>query len=340
MLKRDSQQFKAALQQIGPRGSILLITHQKPDGDACGSLLALYTELSRCGYNVGTFVNDPVPNTFQFLPRSFDVTTDPAILEKSWDLVIVMDAGDWKHTRVPEEFIARANRDSTIIVIDHHQTNLGYGDINLIDVTASSTCEILYHLWQGLGWPMTPAVATCLLTGIITDTSNFLNAATTASALGATADLVRAGGRARQVFNEIYRANTLNDLRLWGVVLERLVWDREHDIAYSYVFNNDFESLGLSSESSEGIVDFMQSLEGPAIIALFKITPTMTKVSLRTRRDDVDVSRLASHFGGGGHRKASGFALPEPLVPIDGLLELPDLPAWVQLPKQADSATL
>jgi phosphoesterase RecJ-like protein len=297
--------FDQIKQEIDHAGRILLISHQKPDGDACGSLLAMRSYLKSLGKQVEIFVADKPASYFSFLPHIDEVRTDHGIFAQPWDLAIFLDSSDTPHTKADMDKLSQI----TIINIDHHISNKLYGKINYVDAKASSTCEIVYNYLLHVGFTLDKRIATCLLVGIVSDTGGFKNAATNLSAMDITSDLIRAGASVGNISSLVGMNKSINGLRLWGEVLSRIRINTEHDVAYTYIKQSDFRFYNVSEEELDGFIDFLNVIVDAKVAVLFRLAGGQTKVSMRTTKDDVDLSEIASSFGGGGHRKAAGFTL-------------------------------
>ena len=288
---------------------VLLIPGTNPDGDSLGSVCAVFGYLKRQDIPVEIFCPAPVPSNLQFLPYADRITNDERAFENA-DVVMVFDAGDLRYAGIAERLPKMSAR-PFIINIDHHASNEYYGDINLVVKDAAATTEVLYAFFTALGVSPDPDMATCLLTGIITDTDYFSNAATTGSSMATASELIARGARLHAI-----REHTLNNkpvalLKLWGITLARLYYQPTHRSAITYVFQKDYEHFGLDEADVYGIANFLNRLgEGNYSLFLKETTDGHVKGSLRTTRDDVDVSAIAKRFGGGGHQKAAGFKVP------------------------------
>ena len=295
---------------------ILIIGHKKPDGDACGSILALQIYLSGLGKTIGTFVSDEPPVYFNYLPYFEEIKADPNVFAEPWDLIVFVDSGDIGHTGVDLNAIAGI----PTVNIDHHFSNAGYGYANLVVPCASSTCEIIYRLLRDLGADIDRRIANCLLTGILSDTGGFSNAATSLDAMAVASDLTKRGGKIYQIFNHSVKNKSLNGLKLWGQVFSRIRINRRYNIAYTYITADDFSRFGVSEEELDGIANFLNVITDVNFSLVLHLDKEKTKVSLRTTCDDIDLSRLAGYFGGGGHKKAVGFTVPWEISEINGSL--------------------
>lgn len=310
--------FQKIKEEISKAREIIVITHRHPDGDALGSLLGMghYLTLARASYTL--FCLSPVPEYLQFLPGRDSITSDKTmLLEKEYDLVIILDSGDLEYAGV-HEYFHRLKGLPVVINIDHHPTNTHYGHVNLVQPKVSSTSEIIYHFLDYHRVPITKDVATSLLTGILTDTGSFSNLSTTPLSLEVSSRLMAHGARVKEIINHTFQNKTLPQLQLWGRALSRLKEDKKTGIITTVLTQQDFEELGMDDDSSEGIANFLNNIEGAkAVIVLREKSDGTIKASLRTTQADVDVAQIAKFFGGGGHKKAAGFSLKGKLVETD-----------------------
>lgn len=304
--KDISENIKDTLDQAE---NILLICHQQPDGDAIGALLALTTYLKSLEKNVVAFCYDPLPDNLAFLPNGHLLTSDHLIFTKSYDVVMILDCGNYNMTGA--ENLLAVLPPYTCINIDHHISNLGYGDINMVLPAASSTTEILYRLFKDWRVPISKDIATNLLCGIILDTGGFVNAATNYLTLETAADLINSGANINQMVQLTLANQNLNTLKLWGKALSRLQKNDKYGLVYTWLTQADFAECGINDNSTEGLSNFLHIIkEARIILVLSETTDGYVKGSMRTTDDDVDLNKLAKNFGGGGHKKAAGFTLP------------------------------
>jgi len=291
----------------------LIIAHEKPDGDTLGASLALSQILDKKNKQFQHFcINEP-PNYFNFLPRIENIISDQNKINlPAHDLVIAIDCGDIKRTGIPAELLKLKNEIS-IINIDHHQSNDNFGHLNLIIPQASSTSEIIYNFFKFHSLLIDKYMATNLLTGILTDTMNFTNAATTTESLKISAELLKIGARINQIISHITQNKNFDALKLWGNLLDRIEYNSEHNFAYTIITQKDLTAYQMSAESIDGLANFLSSLQATDfILVLSEEENDLIKGSLRTTRDDIDVSLLAKAFNGGGHKKAAGFKIAKP----------------------------
>jgi phosphoesterase RecJ-like protein len=298
---------------LGQAKNIVIVPHQHADADALGAATALFEYLHTRGKNVAIFCATPANDRLSFLPHSERLATDESVFHRGFnnepaDTVIVVDSGDLRYAGVAQHL---SQSRAAIINIDHHNTNEHFGAINLVIPTASSTCEILYHFFKHNHIPVNSRMATSLLSGLLTDTGHFTNAATSASAMAAAAELLRAGADVAEVNNAFVKNKTVPVLKLWGVVFSRLTFHEPLNLTYTYVTQADLKDHGVSDTEAEGIANFLNNLENTDIAMILKEMPDgQIKGSLRTTKNHIDVSALAKQLGGGGHKKAAGFSLP------------------------------
>lgn len=289
---------------------VLIVPHQNPDGDALGAVTAIIHWLQELNIEHTAYSSTDIPNQHNYLPHLDNFTQDESIWNSGeYDLMIVLDTGDLRRAGIDEHIKKLTNR-PFIINIDHHPTNENFGDLNLVITQASSTTEIIYKFFKNNNVKIDRHMATCLLTGIITDTDNFTNSATTVFALQIASDLIAKGGNINLIKELVFRDKSIGVLKLWGLVLSRLTKHDGHQIIYSYVTQKDMDKHSVADSELEGITNFMNNLsEGKAALILKELPENKVKGSFRTTRDDVDVSLIAQSLGGGGHKKASGFTL-------------------------------
>ena len=292
---------------------ILLIAHQKPDGDALGSNLAMANWLRDEGRHFHVYCTHPVPPHYQYLPLWQHVkSTDEELKEIPFDVVITIDSSSLSYSGA-EELVNKLKGKPTIVNIDHHATNPHFGDLNVVDATASSASELVYRFLMHVHAHITKDIATCLLTGILTDTGGFSNLATTHEAMEISGALLKRGAKFNAITNHTVRNKTVTTLKLWGRALDRLT--RHADGLVSTVITQaDLLECEATEEDMNGNSNFLNALQDAKIIMVLKEQDGQVKGSLRTTEPDVDVAAMAKKFGGGGHKKAAGFSVPGKLV--------------------------
>jgi phosphoesterase RecJ-like protein len=198
-----------------------------------------------------------------------------------------------------------------VINIDHHTRNDLWKmvDINYISEESSSTSEIVYKLLVGLGWTVSPTMATALLAGVYTDTGGFKHPNTSGMVLDVVADLLRCGGKLRKIAENIENSRSVDLFRLWGIALNRLKYNAKYGISVSVLTQKDLLETAAAEDDIAGLINLLNSTpESKAALLLYETADARIKGSLRTESDQIDVSALARNFGGGGHRRASGFS--------------------------------
>lgn len=303
------------LHQLLNSRHVLLVCHRGPDGDTLGSALALAQYLDNNGISSTVFCVDTPPPYLQYLPKSYLVGPHhTAWQDPSVDTIVVVDTSDPNHAGITDylRHIKETRSDEvTTITIDHHATNQGYGDINYIESEASSACELVYNILRDANG-ITHDIATCLLTGIITDTGSFSNLATTASAIHAASDLVSQGANVPVIQKNALHHRPYNTLKLWGRALERLHEDHRTGMIVTVITQDDVLECNADGEAISGISNFLNGLRDAAdkgILVLSQSRPGVIKGSLRTTSPLIDVSEFAKLYGGGGHKKAAGFSI-------------------------------
>lgn len=310
----NKDELEKAVTLLSGARRIHCICHRGPDGDAVGALLAISLLLeNQCsGIPVLTHCKDPIPDTFLFLPRAACIRQN-LLLERG-DVILFVDCAVPKQTEYHESHSELFDGSYPTINIDHHPGS-GFGSVNLVDTKASSSCEIIFQIAGKMHWPLTADIATCLLTGIYTDTGGLLHSNTTAAVYRAAAALIMAGARQQQIVKAVYRTSKLSTLKLWGRVLEKINLSGEGG-AVSAVTRGDFRATGADASELNGAIDYVNAVPGMKFsLILSERDDGKVKGSLRTLREDIDVSAMAGKFDGGGHRKAAGFALEGKLQP-------------------------
>lgn len=303
---------KQIYQRLLAANQILIISHQNPDGDTLGAATGLFEALKVAGKTARIFCATPAPAKFNYLPHHEKITSDLSVFsDHNIDTVVVLDSGDLRYAGVHQHLY---NHPAEIVNIDHHPTNENYGRYNLVRTDYSSTSEIIFHFLRFNGTRFNHLCATALLTGIITDTDNFTNAATSARAMAAASELIATGANLNLINARTVQNKTVGSLRLWGLVLSRLV-KHSDDLASTYVKNEDWLAHDVHESEAEGIANFLNNLDSAKAALILKETADgKIKGSFRTTRDDTDVAAMAKKLGGGGHKKAAGFT-------VDGTIE-------------------
>lgn len=292
---------------------IVILSHRQPDGDTVGANLALKHALQQWDKTVLSACIDPPPEYTLILPGAYDYVNDFEM--EGVDLLIAVDCGAHYMTRFHEKKPEILSKKIPFINIDHHPSNDQFGTHNLVHETAAAAVFIVYHLLRYLDLRLTRDIATCLLLGLYFDTGSFMHSNTTPEVLAMAQDLLNQGADFKKIVKAMFHSNPVSQLKLWGRVLRRARLN-ERGAVVSAVTHQDIRECGGNLEELSGVIDFLNSVpESKFSLLLSEDGFGNIKGSLRTQHEDVDLSRLAALFGGGGHKKASGFSMPGHLRP-------------------------
>lgn len=305
-MKLDAQEVQNIGRAIQKAQTVLIISHKSPDGDTLGSALGLYHSLKEMGKTPTVACVDPPSPEFSFMPAI--ETVQLGVEHINYDLVFTVDAGATHLTGVDEKFPELFNKSREVVNIDHHPTNDFYGKYNLVVTKAAAATMIVYQLLADLEMPITRNSATCLLTGLYTDTGSFMHSNTNQDALTIGARLLAKGADLRSISKEIFNTMKLSTMKLWGRVLKG-TYQTSEGVTMSVVTKKDFEETGADYSEMSGVVDYVNSVPHSKYSVILTERDEVVKGSLRTLHDDVNVSEIASQYGGGGHVKAAGFAV-------------------------------
>ena len=308
---QNPDDIRAVVAALRDNDRFVVTSHEAPDGDALGSMLAMGLGLRQLGKDAVMFLGGPAP-----LPREYRFLelegvgmqrTRPADFAER--VLVAVDCASANRVGAEPGLVEAA---PFTVNIDHHHDNPRFGDVNLIVADASSTGEVLADVLRELGVALTPEIAEALYIALVTDTGRFQYANTTPKALRLAADLVDAGADVHRVFQGVYENVQFAKLKLLARALDRAQVLEGGEIVVSHLLRDDFEAVGAAEPYSEGIIDFLRSAEGALVSALIREPPRdgapARKVSLRSSVDEVDVSAIARKLGGGGHREAAGFS--------------------------------
>jgi phosphoesterase RecJ-like protein len=297
-------ELQSAVSAITAAHKIVLACHVNPDGDALGSLLGLglAIQIAFPKKDLVFLSQDGVPEILRFLPGSERVQKETS--RKDFDLAIALDSGDLK--RVGLKVLPTVSSAPVQMDIDHHVGEGAFGDIRLLDSRASATAEIVFDLIDALEIPIGPEIATCLLTGIITDTGSFRFMNVTPRTLRISAALIEAGASPAVISEQVFDNRPFAATKLMGLALATLAESADGRIVWAHVAREAFDATGATDEDTEGFINYIRSVRGAQIALLFReIEKGRVRISLRSI-EGVDVSVIAAQFGGGGHRMASG----------------------------------
>jgi phosphoesterase RecJ-like protein len=307
--KTEAVELRQVAAAIRGHDRFLVTTHENPDGDALGSLLAMTLALRALGKDAEMYLfgEVPIPNEYEFM--QFAGLIRGPNPDATGRVVLALDAANERRLGPEKTLLEKA---LLVVDIDHHHDNTRYGDANLIVGSASSTGEILRDIFHELDVKLTPEIAEALYIAVVTDTGRFQYANTTAKALRLAAELVDAGADVHRVFQGVYENVAFAKLKLVARALENAEVFDGGRVIVSHLEKEDFDAAGAEEPYSEGIIDYLRAVEGAELAALIREPPTRNgptrRVSLRTTEEDLDVSAIARKSGGGGHRQAAGFS--------------------------------
>ena len=299
----------AVAEALRSNDRFIVTTHENPDGDALGSLLATTFALRELGKDADMYLfgEVPIPNEYEFMDFA-GIVRGPNP-DSSDRVVVALDCANERRLGPESALLDKAQ---LVVDIDHHHDNTRFGKVNLIVGHASSTGEILADVFRELGVSLTPEIAEALYIAVVTDTGRFQYANTTAKALRLAAELVEAGADVHRVFQGVYENVAFAKLKLVARALENAEVFEGGRVVVSHLEREDFEHAGAEEPYSEGIIDYLRAVEGTELAALIREPPTANgpthRISLRTTEADLDVSAIARKSGGGGHRQAAGFS--------------------------------
>ncbi len=300
--------LQAVAEALRAHDRFVLTTHENPDGDALGSLLALNLALKGLGKDVVMAMPTPAPRPAEYAFMDLSEVLHAWPDDVSERVFVAVDCANESRIADPEVL----GRVPLIIDIDHHHDNSRFGQINLIVADASSTGEVLRDVFRELDVKLTPEIAEALYVALVTDTGRFQYTNTTPKAHGLAKELLEAGADVHRVFQEVYESMELAKLKLLGRAIERVQVYEGGRIVISYLVRTDFAEVGAAEPYSEGIIDSLRAVDGAELAVLIREPPRSDgptrRVSLRASVDELDVSLIARGAGGGGHRQAAGFS--------------------------------
>src|SRR5438105_6591434 len=304
---QKASDLTAVANAIRPADRFLLVTHENPDGDGLGSILALKLALDQLGKDSVMYLygEAPLPVEYSFMP----LAELRRRLPDDWRerVLIAVDCANESRIGPEPEPLEGA---PLALDIDHHHDNTRFGQLNLIVPNASSTGEVLRDVFAELGVELTPEIAEPLYIALVTDTGRFQYSNTTAKALRLAAELVEAGAGGHRIFRRVYETVQFAKLKLLARALEPAqIYDGGRPVV-SYLLRTDLTDMGAAEAYSEGIIDYLRAVEGADMAALIREPRDgpARRISLRASNDELDVSAIARKWGGGGHRQAAGFS--------------------------------
>lgn len=301
--------FQDALALMRQARRIVIISHRAPDADSIGANLALREQLEKMGKYVVSACADPVPENCLFM-KDVETFVDDFNPE-DFDLIISVDCGAHdllKFHETKPELLDRSK--TTLINIDHHATNDHFGNVNIVMDNTPATCFILFLMFTSYGWEISQNCATNLMHGLYYDTGSFMHSNTNSDVLRIAARLKARGADHGQCVRTQFHTTSIPKLRLWGRALGRAQLNGKQAVVTALT-SSDFAELNAKFEDLSGVINYLNHVpEARFCLMLCEDKEGQIKGSMRTLRDDVDLSQIASLFGGGGHKKAAGFTIP------------------------------
>jgi bifunctional oligoribonuclease and PAP phosphatase NrnA len=314
---QTTSDLQAVAEALRARDRFLLVTHENPDGDALGSILAAKLALDQLGKDSVMFLagTGSLPLEYSFMDLSELRRELPEDAEER--VLVALDCANERRTGLDPTLLERV---PLSIDVDHHHDNNRFGKLNLIVADASSTGEIVRDLLSELDVELTPQIAEALYIALVTDTGRFQYTNTTPKALRLAAELVEAGVDVHRVFEGIYESLDFAKLKLVARALERARVYEGGRLVVTHLLRSDFHELGVGEEYAEGVIDYLRAVDGADMAATIREPreppDAPRRISLRASRDELDVSAIARKAGGGGHRQAAGFSSPKSIDEI------------------------
>ena len=306
----DSSDFQKAVELISKSNSILITTHTRPDGDGCGCIAAICDTLTTLGKKVKPVLLSSVTEWYGFLfEQKPEIFSEKTSIDS--DLIIIVVTNTYNQLPKFDEYLKQT--DKPVLVIDHHVTTDGLGDVELIDTAAAATTLIIFELLKYADWPITEKIAEALFVGVATDTGWFRFPNTDSRAVRVCAELIDAGVKPTKIYHDLYQNFSFQRLKLMTAMLNTLELHLDGRFATQHLSQTDFKQAGAEYNDTENLIDECQRISSVEAAALFvELADGRIKASLRSR-GAIDVRKIAQKFSGGGHTKASGAHLSGPL---------------------------
>ena len=300
--------------------SLLVATHINPDGDAIGSLISMGLALEALGKQISLHCASPIPAVYRFLPATDKITGvyDPAI---DFDTAVILDCGNFKRVGPA---LPQIEKIETVINLDHHVTNTGFGDFQVVDTAACATAEILYRLIKKLGVAITPGMATSIYTGILTDTGSFRFSNTNRAAFAICEEMVAIGMDPYKVAQNVYGTYSLGRIKLLNLALDSIELAADGKVSIMTLTRSMLAETGTHPDDIDGLINYARRIEDVKLAVLLqemengrRAEDSAPRYHVSLRSDGaVDVAEIAAAFGGGGHKVAAGFNIDSPLEEI------------------------
>jgi bifunctional oligoribonuclease and PAP phosphatase NrnA len=294
------------IEEIRSHRTFCVVGHVRPDGDCVGSQVGLTLALRNLGKKALCWNEDPIPQKYEFLDP--DRIFERPKTGMAFDCVIATDAASFERLGRVGACVAKRK---VLINIDHHESNTRYGDLNWVSAHEPSSGELIFRLLKVAKWPITKPIADNLFTAVSTDTGSFQYATTRPGTYHVAGDLVSRGANLAKICEEVYQSYPLSRARLLRHVYSHFRLTHNNRIAYFWLRKADFARSGADSCDSEGLIDHIRAIAPVVVACVFEeLEPELTRISLRSKSDHVNVNEIAAQFGGGGHMAAAGARIP------------------------------
>jgi phosphoesterase RecJ-like protein len=307
----------AAAQEIRARDRFLVTTHENPDGDALGSMLALHLALQQLGKDSVMYLAGDVPPPSEYRFMALDELRREVPSDAADRTLVAVDCANESRLGPDPEILMNAG---FVLNIDHHHDNTRFGNVNVIFPRASSTGEVLSDLFELLGVEVTPEIAEALYIAVVTDTGRFQYTNTSPKAMRLAASLIERGADVHKIFQGVYESVEFAKLKLLARALEHAQVYEGGRVVVSFLARDDFSAVSAPEPYAEGIIDYLRAVQGADMSVLIREPPRRggpaRRVSLRSSVDELDVSAIARKSGGGGHRQAAGFSSEDTIEEI------------------------
>jgi phosphoesterase RecJ-like protein len=301
-MKNNPKIIERIIDEVRESRSICVVGHIRPDGDCVGSQLGLTLALRDQGKKVVCWNEDSIPQKYEFLDPERLIQKPRRGLK--FDCVVATDAASFERLGKVGQCI---NNRRVFINIDHHESNTRYADINWVSAREPSSGELIFRLMSAAKWPVTKPIADCLFTAVSTDTGSFQYPTTQPGTYHVAGELVRRGADLARICDEVYQSYPLSRARLLRHIYSHFHLTHQNQIAYFWLKQADFTRTGAESSDTEGLIDHIRAIAPVVVACVFEeLGPELTRISLRSKSEKVNVSEIAGQFGGGGHPAAAG----------------------------------
>jgi phosphoesterase RecJ-like protein len=305
-LKAHPKIIDRIIEGVRESRTIAITGHIRPDGDCVGSQLGLTLALQNEGKKVVCWNEDAIPDKYRFLDRDHLIQKPKPGLK--FDCVIAADAASFERLGA----VGRCIADRKLFInIDHHESNKRYADLNWVSAREASTGELIFRLLKIAKWPITKPIANCLFTAVSTDTGSFQYSTTRPGTYHVAGELVHRGADLARICDEVYQSYPVSRIRLLRHIYSHFRLTHRDQIAYFWLKKADFARTGAESSDTEGLIDHIRAIAPVVVACVFEeVEPELTRISLRSKSDKVNVNEIAAQFGGGGHPAAAGARIP------------------------------